>query len=146
MLLKNHNRQRQPTEMNEHLLKDFRLRAPYALYRPLSYQVSGTFTNFKTVIDLHIKKLLAGEIDAGNANALDSLVADAARQAESELTHQRRVHTDQIQTFQHRRLADQLSFELERHQLQDKLDQANQERSALLLRLQSQKFRKEAQD
>jgi len=143
MFSKNRNQHRQPAETGRHLRDDFNLRAPYWSYRPLSYTISDSLTGLQTTIDLHLKKLFAGEIDAGNGDVLQNLILDATQQAEAELAGQRELHRDQIKTFHHRRTADQTAFELERQQLQDKLYQALQDRTVILTRMESQKFRKE---
>lgn len=58
---------------------DFTRRAPFWSYRVKDYLLYGPLVSFRGEIDSYLNKLFAGDIDEGNGDVLDSMIADLVR-------------------------------------------------------------------
>lgn len=78
---------------------DFRRRMnPFESYRPAEYRLNPYLKEdiVKPMLDAHLSRLFAGEIDDANGDVLDRLIFSGAREGKSDLTLQRYEHKDMI--------------------------------------------------
>jgi len=129
-----------PTD--KQIVRDFKLRAPFATYRPVDYREYEPFIQFKPTINSYLKKLFAQKdtLDEGNKNAIDPLIADMAAKAEQHLRYQQIEHIDKIHGFYNRRVGDRHAFERELENLNTALEQNEEELEEIKQRHKSQKF------
>jgi hypothetical protein len=134
--------QRKNKNENKHLANDFKMRAPFAAYRPVEYDGYKPFLDFKPVIDGYLEKLFAAgsALDEGNKDAIDPLIADMAAKAERHLEQQRIEHADKIHGFHHRRSGDQRAFARELETLKEAHAQNEQELEQIERRCNVAKF------
>ena len=118
----------------EVIVKDFKRRIPFWGYRPVNYKITEQFRDYKTEIDAYLEKLFKGEIDSGNADILDNMIIDCARQAEKDLVNQHSEHRDSIKSFDVRAASDKRAFELHLEQIRLRLME-NRERQKKYLQL-----------
>lgn len=90
---------------------DFRLRSTvdrYESYRCMEYRLYHKLEEDEMLplLDEHLEKLLAGEVDAGNRDMLDSLIFSACREAAPDLNRQRYDHGDMLRRLIARRKSD----------------------------------------
>lgn len=96
---------------NRVVVYDFRLRssqAGFESYRTVEYRPYDKLKEDKMIprLDEHLKKLLSGEVDEGNADLLDAILFDSAREALPDLGRQHYDHMDTIHRLIIRREAD----------------------------------------
>ena len=127
---------------DKQIFRDFKLRAPFAMYRPVDYQEYEPFINFKPVMDAYLKKLFAKAdgLDIGNKNAVDPLISDMAAKAEQNLKMQQIDHVDKIHAFHNRRAGDRRAFERELEALHSALAQNEEELEDIGQRHKRKKF------
>ena len=106
----------------EEMLRDFKRRIPFWGYRPVRYSIMEDFKDYKTDIDDYLERIFSGEVDDGNANILDDLILDMARQAERNLSQQRTDHEDSIKSIDIRAKSDKRAFELELERIKKSLE------------------------
>lgn len=91
---------------------DFERRFPFETYRPTDYSLYYKLEDatLKRSLDRHLKALLAGDVDEGNANMLDGYLCSLAAEAAANLTLQQREHQDMLKRLQARRRSDREDF------------------------------------
>ena len=91
---------------------DFARRFPFESYRPTDYSMYHKLedSTLKRQLDRHLKVLLAGDVDWGNANMLDGYLCSLAAEAAVDLMLQQREHQDMIHRLQARRWSDREDF------------------------------------
>ena len=119
---------------------DFKMRSPFGTYRPVDYKEYAPFVNLKPALDGHLEKLFAGDLDEGNKDALNPLINDMAAKAEQDLNRQKVSHTESINNFYNRHVADKLAFEKQREQLKAALEENEQELEEVGQRYNVNKF------
>lgn len=82
-------------------------KVPYAGLHPKDYQIQNRLYEFRAELDDHIKSLFEGDIDAGNATALDNLIDDIAVLAAEDLNRQHAEHRRLIRDLQIRYSGDE---------------------------------------
>lgn len=124
------------------IVRDFERRIPYWSYRPVDYQGYETFMEYQSEIDSYLEKLFAGEVDSGNADALDTLIISTAKQAEKDLERQRTEHLDTIKSFDIRAKSDRKAFESELSLLRTELEMNRKEQEKYEQLLEEDQFLK----
>lgn len=81
-------------------------RGPFPL-RPKDYELPQKLYAFRAELDDHIKNLFKGDIDAGNATALDNLIDDIVVLAAEDLNRQRAEHRRLMRDLQIRYCGDE---------------------------------------
>jgi len=119
---------------------DFKQREPFSGYRPVDYKDYEPFINLKPVLDGHLSKLFAGELDEGSKNAVDPLIYDAAAKAEQDLELQKTGHTEKIHSICERRAGDKKAFERQLEQLKIALEENERELEDISERYSVNKF------
>lgn len=119
---------------------DFKMRGPFAGYRPVDYKDYEPFVKLKPVLEQHLTKLCAGEIDEGVKNALDPIIYDAAGKAEEDLKLQKIKHIGDINNIYERRLGDKNAFESQLVELNAALEENEREIEEIESRYQVNKF------
>ena len=106
------------------IVHDFRLRVPYESYRPTEYSLYPKLDerNVIPMLDAHLEKLFAGEIDDGNGNTLDAIIFSGAREGKPDLSRQRHNHHDTINRLIVRRKTDAEDFRIMLQSLYSELD------------------------
>ena len=125
---------------SENIVYDFRLRAPFASYRPIDYKEYLPFTTFGFEIDKYLKEQFKKDIDSGNGNTLDNLIFDMGNHAVNDLNKQKTDHIDKIQMFYHRRMSDKIAFEKQFMKLKKELERTDTEIDEAKLRYMKNKF------
>lgn len=107
-------------------------RVPFSL-RPKDYQIQNRLYEFWAELDDHIKNLFKGDIDAGNATALDNLIDDIVVLAAEDLNRQRAEHRRLIRDLESRWAGDECEarqkledFKKEFDATENELDQARE--------------------
>ena len=77
----------------------FARRVPFWSYRARDYLLYEPLVSFRGEIDGYLERLFAGDLDEGNGDVLDNMIADLVRQAEECLKRQRTEHKDAIISF-----------------------------------------------
>ena len=108
------------------IVNDFERRIPFWSYRAVNYKDYEPFTNLKTELDGYLKQLFKGEIDDGNGDVLDNLIADRSRQAKKDLARQRTDHIDTIKSFDIRARSDKKAFEDELALVMEQMEENRQ--------------------
>ena len=108
---------------------DFERRFPFESYRSTDYLLYYKLGDpaLKRQIDRHLKALLAGEVDEGNANMLEGYLCSLAGEAAADLTLQQREHQDMLKRLQARRRSDPEDFVKLLNNLQKDLHQLEEE-------------------
>jgi len=108
-------------------------KVPYEGLHPKEYQIPQRLYEFKTELDGHIKKLLEGDIDAGNATALDNFIDDAVASVVEDINTQRAEHRKLIQDLGSRWAGDECDanlkladFKMELEETENELVQARE--------------------
>ena len=111
------------------VVNDFRLRNPFESYRTVEYRLYPALEEGKMLplLDQHLERLFAGELDEGNGDALVSLIFGSARQALPDLRRQQADHSDTLHRFEVRRTADREDFRRLLEQVQRKLSETDEE-------------------
>ncbi len=87
--LKRHETEKKPIDIG--LTSGF-FKTPYMGLHSKEYQIPQRLYKFRPELDRHIKKLLKGDIDAGNATALDNFIEDVVVSAVEDINTQRAEH------------------------------------------------------
>lgn len=108
---------------------DFERRFPFESYRTMSYSLYYKLEDatLKRQINRHLKALLAGDVDEGNANMLDGFLCSLAGEAAANLTLQQREHQDMLKRLQARRRSDREDFVKLHNNLQKELHQLEED-------------------
>ncbi len=111
------------------IVNDFRLRSSvigFESYRTVEYRLYHKLeeSEMLPLIDEHLSKLFAGEVDDGNGDMLDSIIFGAAREALPDLGHQHYDHIDMIRRLTISRIAD-------RDDIRRIIDERQKERDAM---------------
>lgn len=93
------------------VVNDFRLRSTvigFESYRTVEYRLYPKLeeTVMQPLLDDHLSKLFAGEVDDGNGDMLDAILFGAAREALPDLGRQRYDHNDMLRRLIISRMAD----------------------------------------
>ena len=93
------------------VVNDFILRSTkngFESYRTVEYRLYHKLQEEEMLplLDEHLAKLFAGEVDDGNGDMLDSILFGAAREALPDLGHQHYDHIDMLRRLIIRRTAD----------------------------------------
>lgn len=90
------------------ITNDFCLRNKFESYRAVEYRLYYKLTEAEMipVLEEHLDKLFAGELDDGNADLLDGVIFSVAREAAADLDRQHSYHLDMIRRLICRRVAD----------------------------------------
>lgn len=126
----------------EVMVNDFQRRTPYWSYRPANYRIYEPFMEYKKEIDKYLEKLFSGEIDDGNGDVLDNMIAQMTRQAERVLDEQRTEHKDMLKSFDIRRLSDRETFENQLKLLRDSLEKNKSDQEEYRNRMRGNEFTK----
>lgn len=81
------------------IVYDFRRRLiKFEGYRPAEYRLNPALKEevVKPMLDRHLAKLFAGEIDDANGDVLDRLIFSGVREGKTDLVRQRYEHMDMI--------------------------------------------------
>lgn len=108
---------------------DFERRFPFESYRTTDYSLYYKLEDatLKRQLDRHLKALLAGEVDEGNANMLDGVLCSWAVESVADLALQQREHQDMLRRLQARRSSDREDFVKLLNNLQKDLHQLEEE-------------------
>lgn len=96
-------------ENSKAIAYDFRRRGvPFEFYRVTDYQLYHKLKEQEMLpqLDTYLERLFNGDVDDGNANMLDSMILNAAREAGAELEMQHYGHGDILRRLIARRHAD----------------------------------------
>mgnify|MGYP001029328010 CR=1 FL=1 len=91
---------------------DFQRRFPFENYRVRDYSLYYKLEDsaLKRQLNRHLKALLAGDVDAGNANMLDGFLCSLAAEAVADLNLQQCEHQDMLKRLRARRHSDPEDF------------------------------------
>lgn len=91
---------------------DFVRRFPYESYRPVEYRPFPDLQKELMLpkLDQYLQALLAGDVDDGNGDMLDSIIFDPFRIAVPDLEKQGCEHRDIIRRLNARRISDRADF------------------------------------
>lgn len=114
------------------VVHDFRLRLTdpsYESYRTVDYRLYHKLEEDEMIplLDDHLAKLFAGEVDSGNAGILENTIFAAAVEAVSDLRRQKVDHDDTIRRLINRRTADRQDIESLRDKCVNERDDINSE-------------------
>lgn len=106
---------------------DFRLRSSvtgFESYRTVEYRLYHKLeeSEMLPLLDEHLTKLFAGEVDDGNGDMLDSILFGAVREAVPDLEHQHHDHIDMIRRLTIRRIADRDDIRRIRDERRDEMN------------------------
>lgn len=104
---------------------DFRRRlTDYESYRPSAYRLNPALEEdvMYPKLEDHLKRLFAGDIDAGNGDILDKLIFAEVREGMTDLKIQRYDHTDTNARLASRYHTDYHDVQLIRQQRQNELE------------------------
>jgi hypothetical protein len=102
-------------------------KTPYTRLHSKEYQILQKLYEFKTELDGHIKKLLDGDIDAGNATALDNLIEDTVASAVEDINTQRAEHRKLIRDLGSRWAGDECDANLKLADFKKELEETENE-------------------
>jgi len=100
---------------------------PYTGLHPQKYQIPQKLYKIRPELDRHIKKLFKGDIDAGNATALDNLIEDVATSAMEDIHTQRAEHIKLIRDLGSRWAGDECDANLKLADFKKELEDTEQE-------------------
>ena len=114
---------------------DFLLRSPYDSYRCMEYRLYHKLEEDEMLplLDEHLEKLFAGEVDAGNSDMLDALIFSACREAAPDLMRQRYDHGDMLRRLIARRKSDHADIRRIREDREKERDSLQAEYEKLVL-------------
>lgn len=109
------------------VVDDFRLRASKVgveSYRTMEYRVFHKLEEEQMIplLDEHLNKLFSGEVDSANADMLDAILFDTAREGLVDINNQHCAHTDTLRRLIIRRKADREDL---RRIRDDRVDELN---------------------
>lgn len=93
------------------VVNDFKCQIPYWGYQVAAYKNSEPFNDLIPVLDTYLEKLFTGELDDGNGDVLDCLIADYARENMKYLAQQRVEHRSMLKMFEVQRQGARQTFE-----------------------------------
>ena len=115
------------------VVNDFRNRWPYDGYRTVEYRLFPALEEsvMLPLLDEHLQRLFAGDIDAGNGDALLSLIFDPARRALTDLHRQRADHEDILRRLELRWETDREDFHRMLEEVQEENAKAEDEYASI---------------
>ena len=122
------------------VVNDFTCQIPYWSYQVSAYREYAPFSNLTATLDAHLEKLFTGELDDGNGDVLDCLIADYARESFRFLAQQRVEHRGVLKMFQVQRQGAKRAFESHYRSLEQTVQEKRQERDELLKRKRTDRF------
>lgn len=122
------------------VVNDFTCQIPYWSYQVAAYREYAPFSNLTAVLDEHLEKLFTGELDDGNGDVLDCLIADYARESFRFLGQQRVEHSGALKMFQVQRQGAKSAFESHYRAIEQTVQEKRMERDELLKRKRMDRF------
>lgn len=122
------------------IVNDFICQTPFWNYQVSEYRNYEPFENLTPILEDHLERLFEGELDAGNADVLDCLIADYAREAVKHLKRQHIHHRNALKEFYIQREGARKAFEEFLISLETLYSQLEAERDNLLIRYADDKF------
>ena len=122
------------------VVTDFTCQIPYWSYQVSAYREYAPFTELTSTLDEHLERLFTGEIDDGNGDVLDCLIADCARKNFRFLAQQRIEHRGALKMFQVQRLGTKHAFESHLKSIEQIVQEKRAELDALLKRRRMDMF------
>ena len=122
------------------VVNDFTYQIPYWSYKVSAYREYSPFADLTATLDEHLEKLFAGEIDDGNGDVLDCLIADYARENFRYLAQQRVEHCGALKMFQVQREGAKHSFESHYKSIEQTAQEKRDELEELLHRRKRDRF------
>lgn len=115
---------------------------PYADFRPVDFvQDKRLFETAEKQLDAYLSKLFEGELDDGNADALDAIICDTVRLALCGLADQHLIHQDRNRDLCIQLKSGRLPFEEQLRLLEDSLEALNAEYEDICARTKSHLWR-----
>ena len=122
------------------VVNDFTCQIPFWSYQVAAYREYAPFSDLTEILDAHLEKLFAGEIDDGNGDVLDCLIADYARENFRYLAQQRVEHRGALKMFEVQRQGAKHAFEDHYDSIRQTLQEKQTERDELLARSRADQF------
>ncbi len=122
------------------MVHDFKRRVPYWGYRMVDYREYAPLAALREQLDERLNILFGGELDDGNGDVLDALIADTLRQAEQDIKRQRIDHRNMIASLSMRARSDRAAFENELRRCRAALEQNLSEQESLCERLYENEY------
>ncbi len=122
------------------VVNDFTCQIPYWSYQVSAYREYPPFSDLTATLDEHLEKLFTGEIDDGNGDVLDCLIADYARENFKFLAQQRVEHRSALKMFQVQREGAKHSFESHYKSMEQTAQEKRKELDELLKRGKRDRF------
>lgn len=138
-------RKTRPAEEHEDNKSDFMKQTPYWSTRPVKYTVMRSFIELKDELDRYLDRLFKGDIDEGNADVLDNIIADHTNAALNDLAIQKSDHTDFIEAYWGNSQAMMESFEKQKAKVEKHLEMIAPRIEELEHRLYENTFEKEGE-
>ena len=138
-------RKTRPAEEHEDRKSDFMKQTPYWSTRPVQYTVMRSFIELKDELDRYLDRLFKGDIDEGNADVLDNIIADHTNAALNDLAIQKSDHTDFIEAYWGNSQAMMESFEKHKATVEKHLEMIAPRIEELERRLYENTFEKEGE-
>ena len=122
------------------VVNDFNRQALFWSYRPVAYRAYAPFYNLTPVLDEFIDDLFRGNIDEGNADTLDNIIADYARQAIIFLDQQKIEHIDMIRQLQFQVDGAVKSLNLHLEQIERDVEENAEDMAVIKERMKAERF------
>ena len=145
MKLFNYKRSTQKMEDPEKIVCDFKGQTPYWSCRPVEYKIKPDFIELKAELNSYLEKIFKGEIDEGNSNFLDNIIADYMKQALHDLEHQKVLHHDALKNYSCNTLAMKQAFETHQKYLETELEKLNPKIDDIEARLDNDTFERKGE-
>lgn len=122
------------------VVNDFICQIPFWGYQVAAYREYEPFSNLVLELDSYLEKLFAGEIDDGNGDVLDCLIADRARANFKYLAQQKVEHRNMMKMFEVQRQGAKRAFEEHLDSVEKMFAEKDAERNGILKRYNADKF------
>lgn len=122
------------------VVNDFTCQIPYWSYQVSAYKEYTPFSDLTATLDEHLEKLFTGEIDDGNGDVLDCLIADYARESFRFLAQQRIEHRGALKMFEVQRQGAKHAFESHYSLIEKTVQEKRAELDELLERRKKDRF------
>lgn len=122
------------------VVNDFICQIPFWGYQVAAYREYEPFSNLVLELDSYLEKLFAGEIDDGNGDVLDCLIADRVRANFKYLAQQKVEHRNMMKMFEVQRQGAKRAFEEHLDSVEKMFAEKDAERNGILKRYNADKF------
>lgn len=122
------------------VVNDFICQIPFWGYQVAAYREYEHFSNLILELDSYLEKLFEGEIDDGNGDVLDCLIADRARANFKYLAKQKVEHRGMMKMFEVQRQGAKRAFEEHLDSIEKLFADKDAERNDILKRYNADKF------